>query len=325
MTPAIRRLLPVCALLALLFSAITGWAQPNNIHFLIPGGKGGGWDTTARETGKALMETGLIRQASYQNFSGAGGGRALRDMVVNATGYGNTLMVQSSPIILRNISGSVAYGFRDVTPVAIMIAEYQVVAVPKQSPFENLQQLIEAVRLDITRNRIIGGSAKGSLDHITAALILNAAGVDVTAMRYLESDAGGDALRRLYQGDGVALVTGYGEVISELEAGNLRLLAITSETPQPGINTKTAREQGYDVVFANWRGFFAPPTVTPHTRDSYQQLLKRLHDSEHWQAIRQRFGWAPFFKSGNDLTAFLLAQEAEIWLTLQQLGFKTRQ
>ncbi|PVY70115.1 hypothetical protein C8D92_110146 [Tamilnaduibacter salinus] len=120
--------------LALLLLSGTAPAEVlESVHFLIPGGEGGGWDTTARETGKALLAEDLIDRASYDNYVGAGGGRALIDLVESPKQYGNTLMVQSTPIIFRNLNGMVEYGYRDVKPVCTLIAEYQAVAVRSDS------------------------------------------------------------------------------------------------------------------------------------------------------------------------------------------------
>ena len=52
------------------------------VHFLIPGGAGGGWDGTARGTGEALTASGLVGSASYENMSGGGGGVATRSSLV---------------------------------------------------------------------------------------------------------------------------------------------------------------------------------------------------------------------------------------------------
>ena len=49
----------------------------DSIHFLIPGGAGGGWDGTARGTGDVLTRSGLVGNASYENMSGGGGGKAI--------------------------------------------------------------------------------------------------------------------------------------------------------------------------------------------------------------------------------------------------------
>ena len=62
--------------LALAAGIISAKPMVDSIHFLIPGGAGGGWDGTARGTGEALTKSGLLGKATYENMSGGGGGKA---------------------------------------------------------------------------------------------------------------------------------------------------------------------------------------------------------------------------------------------------------
>ena len=71
----------------------------SKIHFLIPGGAGGGWDGTARGTGEALTKSGLINSATYENMSGGGGGKAIGYLIENSKSNHGTLMVNSTPIV----------------------------------------------------------------------------------------------------------------------------------------------------------------------------------------------------------------------------------
>jgi len=75
-----RRALVAGAVAALSFGApafADGHKVLDSIHFLIPGGAGGGWDGTARGTGEALTNAGLVGSASFENMSGGGGGKAI--------------------------------------------------------------------------------------------------------------------------------------------------------------------------------------------------------------------------------------------------------
>ena len=78
-------------------------AEVESIHFLIPGGAGGGWDGTARGTGEALTKSGLVGKATYENMSGGGGGKAIGYLIENAKSNEGTLMVNSTPIVIRLI------------------------------------------------------------------------------------------------------------------------------------------------------------------------------------------------------------------------------
>ncbi|WP_020409379.1 Bug family tripartite tricarboxylate transporter substrate binding protein [Hahella ganghwensis] len=305
--------------LSMCFGMSAHAASVDTINFLIPGGEGGGWDTTARETGNALKATGLVSNVSFRNMSGGGGGRALENLIQKAGEHDQTLMVQSTPLILRNLTSVIKNGFRDITPVSLMIAEYQVVVVPADSPIATVGELISAVKSDYAKNSIIGGSAKGSLDHITAVLIMDASGLDVKKMRYVPSDGGGEALDRLYKKVGSALVTGVGEVIDEVNSGKLRVLGVTSEERIPGIEAKTMKEQGVDVVFANWRGFFAKPGLSDSQRNLYADTLQALTKTDEWKAIRAKYGWEDFYKRDGELMGFLETQEEAIRKTLQSV------
>lgn len=305
------------ALLCLMSDQALG--SVSSINFLIPGGEGGGWDLTARQTGTALIKAGLIERASYQNYQGAGGGRALYDLIRNGKSYPQTLMVQSSPLILRNLTGVFNNSYHQITPISIMIADYQVIAVTSDSPLQSMSELLARVQENVMTSKIIGGSPPGRLDHITLAMVWKAAGMNPKMMRYIASNGGGNALARLYNHDGIALVTGYSEIAEDLLSGKLRVLGIASHKRIKGSNVPTFKEQGLDVVFANWRGFFARPGISKRQTQDYVQLLKTLTSTDAWRQVRDKYGWTDFYKSGEEMTAFLRQQEMDLKAVLRAL------
>ena len=106
----------------------------DSIHFLIPGGAGGGWDGTARGTGEALTSAGIVGTASYENMSGGGGGVAIAHLIENADSLQNTMMVNSTPIVIRSLTGVFPHNFRDLTLVSGTIGDYAALVVGKDSP-----------------------------------------------------------------------------------------------------------------------------------------------------------------------------------------------
>lgn len=303
-----------------LFASTLTYSKPSHeMEILIPGGEGGGWDSTARQVGKLLRSKQLVNKVTYNNYSGAGGARALEWLLKDTVGTQNTLMIQSTPLIIRNLTGVLKQSYRDIDPLVTLIAEHQVIAVAKDSPYKNMQQLLTAIIEDPASNPILGGSAKNSLDHITAALIVSAASTNKLHFRYGASNGGGDALKRLYDGLGVALVTGFGEVIEHHKKGRLRILGITSEKRLPGFDIPTFKEHGYDVVFANWRGFFVNRDMSPKNKRIYTEMLTSLHQSPEWEKVRIKYGWDSFFLSGEDLSIFLEKQEAYLKEILENL------
>ena len=83
------------------------------LHFLIPGGAGGGWDRTARAVGQALTDSGLVEQIRYENMSGGGGGKAIAHLI--EVDNPRMWMVNSTPIVVRSLQSVFPQSFRDLT------------------------------------------------------------------------------------------------------------------------------------------------------------------------------------------------------------------
>ena len=137
----------------------------DSIHFLIPGGAGGGWDGTARGTGEALTKSGLVGSASYENMSGGGGGKAIGYLIENADSQHGTMMVNSTPIVIRSLTGVFPHNFRDLTLVSGTIGDYAALVVGKDSPLNSMADLIAAYDATTGDTAIGGGTVPGGLDH----------------------------------------------------------------------------------------------------------------------------------------------------------------
>ncbi len=297
-------------------------AKVDNIHFLIPGGAGGGWDGTARGVGKALLDSKLLDQASFENMSGGGGGKALNHLISTADRQEGTLLVNSTPIIIRSLTGVFPQSFRDLTPIASVIADYAAFVVPKDSKYTSFKQIIADFEKDPKSVKIAGGSVKGSMDHLVPAMIIMAAGGDPLQLKYVPYDAGGKAMAGLLSGDTQVLSTGFGEALGLANQGEVRILAVTSaERLNQAPDVPTIKELGYDVTFANWRGFFGIPGLSKEKTEAYQALLKDMYDTPQWEEIRKQRGWQNLYKPGDEFYTFLEEQEKAIGDIMRKLGF----
>jgi putative tricarboxylic transport membrane protein len=294
----------------------------DQLHFIIPGGAGGGWDGTARGTGEALTESGLVGSASYENMSGGGGGVAIAYLIENAESLDNTLMVNSTPIVIRSLTGVFPQSFRDLTLVAGTIGDYAALVVPADSPIEDMAGLLAAYSEQGMDFAIGGGSVPGGMDHLVAAMVMQAAGEDPTAVNYIPYDAGGEAMAGLLSGEIDALSTGFSEAIALADAGRgahprrdrARARARLRRAP-------TFVEQGIDTTFVNWRGFFAAPGTSDEKVAEYVSALEAMYETDAWEAVRSRNGWVNIWNPGDDFRTFLEAQEQEIGDLMRQLGF----
>ncbi len=320
-----RRALIATAVAALGFSTpalADGHKVLDSIHFLIPGGAGGGWDGTARGTGEALTGAGLVGTASYENMSGGGGGKAIGYLIENADSNHGTLMVNSTPIVIRSLTGVFPHNFRDLTLVSGTIGDYAAMVVGKDSPINSMADLMAAYDADPSATAIGGGSVPGGMDHLVAAMVMEAAGKDALGVKYIPYDAGGKAMAALLSGEIAALSTGFSEAVDLANAGEVKIIGVTSdERVGAAPDAMTMKEQGIDTSFVNWRGFFAAPGLPDDKLAMYQDAIAKMYETPEWEEVRARNGWVNIHNSGDDFQAFLEAQETVIGDLMKKLGF----
>lgn len=294
----------------------------DSIHFLIPGGAGGGWDGTARGTGEALTASGLVGSASYENMSGGGGGKAIGYMIENAESLEDTLMVNSTPIVIRSLTGVFPHNFRDLTLVSGTIGDYAAMVVPADSGINSMDDLLAAYDADPSGTAIGGGSVPGGMDHLVAAMVMEAAGKDALDVKYIPYDAGGKAMAALLSGEIKALSTGFSEAVALADAGEVKILGVTApERVAAYEDAPTMMEQGIDTTFINWRGFFGAPGLSDEKLAAYQDVIAKMYDTPEWEAVRARNGWVNIHNSGDDFRVFLEEQEKVIGDLMTKLGF----
>lgn len=292
------------------------------IHFIIPGGAGGGWDGTARGTGEALTKSDLVGKASFENMSGGGGGKAIGYMIENADSLHDTLMVNSTPIVIRSLTGVFPYNFRDLTLVAGTIGDYAAIVVGTDSEFDSMEDLVAAYKDDQNGTAIGGGSVPGSMDHLVAAMAIKAAGEDPTALKYIPYDAGGKAMAALLSGEIKALSTGFSEAVALAKQGEVKILGVTAEKRVPAFeDAPTMVEQGIDATFVNWRGFFGAPGLPEEKLVKFQEAIAKMYDTKEWEEVRARNGWVNIHNPGDDFKNFLENQEEIISSLMKELGF----
>ncbi|CAL9358762.1 hypothetical protein SUDANB21_00622 [Streptomyces sp. enrichment culture] len=289
------------------------------LRLMVPNTPGGGYDITARTAAKNAEEAGLTRSVEVFNLPGAGGTVGLTRLV-NERGNGKLAMSMGLGVVGAVRSNDAPRTLADTTPIARLTEEQDVVVVAKDSPYQDIDDLIKAWKAAPGRLPVGGGSSPGGPDHLAPMLMAQAAGIAPKDVNYIPFDGGGELLASIL-GSKVAFgVSGVGEYRDQIEAGELRLLAVTGPERVPGLDAPTLKESGYDVEFTNWRGVVAPPGLTDAERGKLVRLLEALHDSKEWQESMKRNGWDDAFLTGDEFGAFLAAEDEREVSVLKELG-----
>ena len=320
----LKKLISLVFATILLSSISTTSFAFDKLHFVIGGGAGGGWDGTARGTGEALTKAGFLKSASFENMSGGGGGKALSYMI-NTKPEG-TVLVQSTPLVLRSITrhkgyvaGNGVLSYKDVKPIAGVIGDYGAIAVAKDSPYKTFKDVVDAYNADPKSIKMAGGSVRGSMDHLIGALAFKKAGADANKVVYIPYDAGGKALAGLLSGETQILSTGLGEVMGARD--QVRIIGLTApnrvgDAPE----VPTLKEQGFDVQFVNWRGFFAPKSMSSGDVKKIAKMLGDVQKTPEWETVRKRNAWVNIYNPGKKFDSFLKKQTKEMTNLMKELG-----
>ena len=301
--------------------ALSDDAVEERLHIVIPAGPGGGLDATARAIGRTLVSNQEFARVSYENRTGGGGGKAMAYFVASSDALTNTLLVNSTPLLIRSLQGLFPHSYRDLTPIAGLIADPGIIAVRADSPYRSWADVVAAMKQKPGKLFIGGGSVKGSLDHIILSLLVDNAGIAPRSVRYLPYDGGGKAMLALLSGEVDIMVSGLGETLAQQKAGSIRLLGMTSEQTDPRFpEVPTFKAQQVDVVFYNWRGLFAPSSTSPEQRAQWISQIANTVASNEWQQQLNRYGWQPLFLPGDEFSKYLAQQEILLKDVLTQLG-----
>lgn len=294
-------------------------AQLADVKLMAPAAPGGGWDQTARSMQQAMVASGAAKSVQVLNVPGAGGTIGIAQFVNSAKGDGNALMVGGFVMMGAILTNKSPVTLEQVTPVARLTGEYEAVVVPAASPIKSAQDLSAALKADPAKVTFAGGSAGGT-DHIVAGLIAKAVGVDPTRINYIPFAGGGEALAAVLSGQVTAGISGYGEFEGQIKAGKLRLIGVTSAQRLANVNGPTLKEQGIDVVLANWRGVFGPPGLSPDQAKAMDSAVATMAKSPAWQEILKAKGWDDVYQPSADFAAYLKAETATVTEVLKSIG-----
>ncbi|WP_019818913.1 Bug family tripartite tricarboxylate transporter substrate binding protein [Saccharomonospora saliphila] len=296
----------------------TGTRIPG-LRFLVPNTPGGGYDITARTAAKTIEDNDLNGPIEVFNLPGAGGTVGL-GRIVGERGNGRLAMSMGLGVVGSVYTNSSPATLDDTTPIAKLTEESDIIVVGKDSPYRDIGQLLDAWRADPGGMPVGGGSSPGGPDHLAPMLTAEAVGLSPTEVNYISFDGGGELMAAVLGGEVAFGVSGIGETRDQIEAGELRALAVTAPERVPGIDAPTLREAGVDVSFTNWRGVVAPPGLSAEARDRLIDLFTRLHGTEQWRQALRRNGWSDAFATGDEFASFLADERDRVVSVLTELG-----
>lgn len=317
----IARKIMVFALSAALLAAVSGCqsqkpaaqadkAKPTfpdpskNIEIVVHSSAGTGTDIFARNIQKALKDDGIVKNSITVNNVQGGGGAAARKYVVDKnTGNPYVLQIIQPTAISRPLQNSDDVPYTKFTPIANLANETLVVAVKADSKFKNIQELVAE-----SKNRRLkqGGGTVGSAESMAAYLIQEKTS---GKMDYVSFQTGGESVTAILGGHVDFILSNPSEVIANVQAGKIRLLATVSAQRLPTLpDVPTLKEQGIDVDWNSFRGVVGPPGMPEEAVAFYRDALKKVMQSKSFKDYLKNDMVFEMFLEGQQFEQFLKSE-----------------
>ena len=288
------------------------------IDWTVPAGPGG-YSATTDAISKTLITEGLLTSQTTDFKPGAGGTTGLAHFQTikgkqnSALIIGIALTGGMAQVANKNTSDLLAS-----TPIARVMREYNAIFVPANSKYKTLNQFVNDVNTNGRAIAVSGGNV-GGVDHQVIGALLKTAGVPISKLNYVVG-TGSEPLTKVLSGAAPVGVIGVVDVLPYVADGELRILGISSPKPISGVKAKTFIQQGYNLVYGNWRGVMAPADITEANRINFVKVMDVMRSTPTWKEVLATNKWYDEFAGGKDFGAFLKTHIPEIKAFISEIG-----
>jgi len=298
------------------------WKPAGNVEIVVSSGAGGASDRSARLLQKLLGQTGLFSTLSVANKTG-GGGTVAWTYLSQRTQDPHFISTFSSTMLTNHALGVGSLGFRDFTPLSILIREYPMIVVKAGSPIASTKELAARLKKDPASVSFSFAASRGNHNHILVGMIAQAGGANPRAIRVVIVKSAGEGISQVLGGHIDAYVGTLATLAPLIENGQLQTLGISAPVRQAGraAGIPTFREQGFDAVYSSWRGFIAPKGLTAPQIAFWDQAFAKAVQSPDWKKDLEESAWSEDFADSARVLKLLESEEKLIHRMLSDLGF----
>ena len=289
-------------LLGALPAGAQGWKPERPVELIVTCQPGCGPDLAARTIQRIWQEHRIVPVPAVVVNKAGGGGSVAFGYLHQKPGDGHAVVLSGAGPVVNTIMGR-GVGYKDITPLAMMAAEYVGIAVRADSPFRSGREIIDALKKD-PQAVVFGISNRlGNANHQAIALPLKLEGIAPGKARNVVFQSGANSIAALLGGHVQAVPASIGLWVSPVKSGQARLIAVSAPRRMGGdfSQVPTWREQGVDAVISVWRMITAPPGLTPAQAAFWRDALKRTTESPEWKRDLERNYQSDEFLAGAEL------------------------
>jgi len=303
-------------------SAQSSWKPAQNIEIIVPAAAGGANDQTGRLVQRLLQEGKLVDQPTSV-INKPGGGHSIGLAYLNRRpGDAHNLMVETSTMLVNELTGKLTVRHTDITPIAVLFKDYIVISVRADSPLRTGGDFIARLKSDPATLSIALSSALANSNHLAAALVAKSGGADVRKMKIVVFNSGSETMTALLGGHVDAVAGPAVLAARHLPEGKIRVLGVTAPQRLGGAlaQVPTFNELGTPAVMANWRSVIGAKGITPAQIAYWDQALGKAVQADDYKKEVERNLADPEYLGAAAARKYWDAQYSELKVLLSELG-----
>ena len=311
---------------ALLFttavSAQPAWRPEKTVEFIVPTVAGGNSDKLTRLAQKILQDRRLLMTPAVV-YNRTGGNQTLALLyTLQHAGDAHYILFSNPAIFTNELNGVSTRRYSELTPLALLVIENTVLAVRAGSAIRNMADLSERLKADAD-SVSFALPARGGQPHLSAAAAVRAAGIDPRRMKVVVFKGSGESITAVLGGHVDVMVSSSGSVLGQVQAGQLRVLAVAAAQRMGGTfaNVPTFREQGINTTgIAAWRGFHGPRPLTPAQVAFWDDAFSKMAESAEWKKNLEEGDLTQHYLRSREFAQYLDGEYAITRAAMADLG-----
>lgn len=277
------------------------------IIIICPWSAGGGTDRTARFIAGKLHEI-LGVPVNVVNKTGGGG----------AVGFTAGANAKPDGYTITNLTFEIGtlrwLGYSDVGPDAFkplmqFNEDASAVIVGKDSKYATVKELLEDIKAKPAGALQFSGCAIGTVWDLARIGMMHSYGIDFNKVKFIPTKGAAPAVTELLGGHVDVITCSYPEASPQIDAGNLKALAVMAEDRNPQFShVPTLKEQGIDWAYGTWRGFAVPKKTPDDVADVLVKAFKQVFSSDDFVAFINKNGFGIKIRDSKEFGEFMVAQ-----------------
>ena len=290
------------------------------ITIICPWSAGGGTDRTARFIADKLHAVLGVPVNVVNKTGGAG-----------AVGFNAGANAKPDGYVITNLTFEIGtlrwMGYSDLGPEAFrplmqFNEDASAVIVGKDSKYQSVKQLLDDVKNKPAGTYQFSGCGIGTVWDLARIGMMNNYGIDHNKVKFIPTKGAAPAVTELLGGHVDVITCSYPEASPQIDAGNLKALAVMAETRNAQFNhVPTLKEQGIDWAYGTWRGFAVPKGTPDNAADILVSAFKKIFSSDDFKTFMNNNGFGVKIRESKAFGEFMVAQHKGLEEIIKLAGY----